>query len=221
MATHNLFRGGLRTNNPGLTMLPATDVGVNDTFDVAAHKTPALFGLSWGLAPGYHYGHRPGRNAFDSQREYFKGLSAPLAVGDVINAIILPRMSLLRTVWFINHSDIDGLEFTVRVRGNGLTPAAPLTLGSVDLDDLVPNGRIIADFPQVTVTSTTIDQGADPDIVVGSAAVVNAPYLAQNDMLQIVITAVPTDLDVCQINLGLTAVLQRFEVGDLIDRIAN
>lgn len=221
MPTHNLFRGGLRTNNAGHTILPATDIGPEDTFDVAAHKTPALFGLSWGLAPGFHYGHRPGRNAFDSQREYFAQLETPLAVGDVINAIIVPRMSLLRTVWLANYNQIDGLEISIRLRGNSQTPAAPLSIGTFDFNDEIPNGRIVADYPRVTTTNVTIDQGTDPDVVVSSATVVPAPYTQRNDMLQLVVTAVPEDLDVCQINFAMTAVLQRFEFGDTIGRISQ
>ena len=95
MATHNLFRGGLstRANGWSFAMYPSTDVDPNGFMEGAAHKTPVDYSLTWGLAPGNQCHEAPQRSGFMAQHAYFRDLAVPLAVGDVINAVIMPRFS--------------------------------------------------------------------------------------------------------------------------------
>lgn len=197
MAEHNLFRGGQCTNNPGYRMFPQREQAPDSPMESAAHKTPVTFGLSWGLAPARGRPFTPVRSGFLGQAEYFECLEEPLAVGDVVNAVIMPRMSSLIDLWYFNCKEVAGLEAEIRVRGNAESLGAPIVLATIDFGEVNPHGAIVPITP-----------GGGHD---------SAIYFDQNDMLQLVFTAVPADFDPSCIRFGMTPIMREYCHGDMIE----
>lgn len=223
MAEHNLFRGAGATSNPGYRMLPSTDVEPDGVMEAAAHKTPVVFALSWGLAPTEGLPFTGVRDGFKHQAEYFRCLDAPLAVGDVIQAVIMPKFSTLFDLWYFNCEAIPGLEMELRVRGNadslGGTAAAPapITLATINFGDFT--GGSLVDFSAVSAGDGDADSGedAEADTDVAGAAFHHGVYFDQNDMLQLVVTAVPANFDPSCIRFGMSPIVREYCRGDMIE----
>lgn len=230
MATHNLFRGGMRTDTGWtMRMYPSTDVGPNDFMEAAAHKTPVHYAISWGLAPAAPCEDGPIRKGFMAQASYFE--DHELAVGDVINAVILPRFSSMIDLWYINCCPQPGLTFEVRVRGNsdslGGTEAVPvpLTIATIDMG-LVTHGSILRLPAQPAAGDGATDAvgGAESAFTgildPGDVFMQGQPgaiYFNQNDMLQIVVTAVPAEgVDLDCLRFALSPVMREYDRGDVI-----
>lgn len=217
MAIHNLFRSGLGTSNPGYAMYPSVEQHPDKPMESAAHKTPVHFGLSWGLAPSRGKPYTDLRTGFLAQAAYFDCLTAPLAVGDVINAVVMPKASSLIDLWYFNCKAIPGLTMELRVRGNAdslggtLAAPVPVVLGTIDFGVANTRGDLI-DFSAVSAGGGDAD-GQD----VAGADHYHGVYFDQNDMLQLVITAVPADLDPSCIRFGMTPVVREYCHGDIIE----
>lgn len=228
MATHNLFRGGAstrRTSGFSFSMFPSAEVGPNDAMESAAHKTPVHFALTWGLAPGDPCCRdNPCRTSFMAQNAYFRDLETPLAVGDVINAVILPRFTSLIDLFYMNCCPQPGLTMELRVRGNsdslGGTKDAPVpvTLATLDFGE-VTWGSIIPIPTQPAGDGNPAPGGQDGDP--GDVFVTGQPgtiFFNQNDMLQLVITSLPPDgIDWGCMRMALSPVVREYLRGDWID----
>ncbi|MFV0512494.1 MAG: hypothetical protein ACK5MY_02490 [Jhaorihella sp.] len=235
MPEHNLFRGGGRADNGWMMrMYPSVEVGPNCHMESAAHKDPVHFSLTWCLAPGMQCHDSPLRASFMAQAAYFRDLDAPLAVGDEINAVILPRMTSLIDLWVMNCCPIEGLEFEIRIRGNadslgGTTDApVPVTLATVDMGQVtwgtivsIPaqpagDGAADADGGELSGTTGEYDPGdVDPTPNAGQI------FFNQNDMLQLVVTALPADgLTQDMLNcmrFAVSPVIREYMRGDLLE----
>ena len=201
MAEHNLFKGGRATSRLDHSMLPSVEQTPNGPMESAAHKVPTHFALSWGLAPSRGLPFTGERRGFLEQARYFECLEAPVAVGDIIHAVIMPRLTSLVDLWFANCKAIPGLTAEVRVRGNAASVGAPVVLGTIDFGVENPNGSLM--------NFAAINSGGQT----------NGVYFDQNDMLQIVITAVPASLDLSCIRFAMSPVIREYCRGDLIDCI--
>ena len=232
MATHNLFRGGLstRANGWSFAMYPSTDVDPNGFMEGAAHKTPVDYSLTWGLAPGNQCHEAPQRSGFMAQHAYFRDLAVPLAVGDVINAVIMPRFSSLIDLFYVNCCPQPGFTLSVRLRGNAdslggseATPV-PLTIGTINMGDVTwgsilrlpaqPTGGDGSTAPGGTEDPTTgvIDPG-DVNLLGQPGAI----YFNQNDMLQLVVTALPEEgVDLNCLRFAISPVMREYLRGDWI-----
>lgn len=234
MATHNLFRGGAstrRTSGFSFSMYPSAEVGPNDAMESAAHKTPVHFALTWGLAPGDPCCRdNPCRTSFMAQHAYFRELDTPLAVGDVINTVILPRFTSLIDLFYMNCCPQPGLVMELRVRGNsdslGGTDEVPVpvTLATLDFGE-VTWGSIIP-IPAAPAGDGSPAAGGEPDeetgeIDPGDVLVAGQPgtiFFNQNDMLQLVITSLPEDgIDMGCLRMALSPVVREYLRGDWID----
>lgn len=231
MATHNLFRGGLRTNTGWeMRMFPSTDVEPNGAMEAAAHKTPVHYAISWGLAPGYQCQDSPIRQGFMAQASYFA--DHPIAVGDVINAVILPRFSSLVDLFYLNCCPQPGLTVEVRIRGNAdslggnETTPAPITLATLDLGEVTWGSIIPLPATQPTGDGSADAEGGEESEAngyrdPGDVFVVGQPgtiFFNQNDMLQIVVTAIPEDgIDLNCLRFGLSPVTREYLRGDIIE----
>lgn len=232
MAQHNLFRGGLSTRRNGWSfgMYPSADVGPNDFMEAASHQTPVDYAITWGLAPGNPCHEAPQRSSFMAQAAYFRELETPLLVGDVINAVIMPRFSSLIDLHYINCCPQPGLTLQVRLRGNadslGGSEASPvpLTIATIDLGE-VTWGSILQ-LPTQPAAGDGSDAGggeADEDTGVidpGDVFMQGQPgtiYFNQNDMLQLVITGLPEEgIDLDCLRFAMTPVMREYLRGDWI-----
>lgn len=205
MTTHNLFRGGMSTRKNGwsLAMFPSTEPGPDDAMEAASHKGPVDYALTWGFAPGMSCEEAPQRSAFMAQQQYFRELDAEIAVGDVINAVMLPRFSRLIDVLYMNCCPQKGLKANLVVRGNAAslggttdTPA-PIVLAEIDFGTLTWGKAI------------------------NLTAFAKTPYFDQNDMLQLVFTAVPAaGIDMNCLRFALSPIVREYFRGDWIECIS-
>lgn len=191
MATHNLFFGGQRTNNPEWAMLPSVEPKPDEPMAPDNRGNPVLFSLNRRLiwsdcCESCGCGTEPGPDACrctagskkldggsTALKQYLKHNA--IAVGDVINAVILPRQTALMYLWWAVESPIDPFTFDVRVRGNaaslGGTIAAPVPfVVAAGIDGTVKGSGLI---------DVTTLNGGQP------------LWLDQNDMLQVVINDLP------------------------------
>lgn len=205
MTTHNLFRGGMSTRKNGwsFAMFPSVEAGPDDAMESAAHKGPVHYALTWGFAPGMSCEEAPQRSAFMAQQQYFRELDAEIAVGDVINAVMLPRFSRLIDLVYMNCCPQEGLKANLVVRGNSAS------LGGTTE---VPAPIVLAEIDFGTLTWGT---------AINLAAFTKTPYFDQNDMLQLVITSVPAaGIDMNCLRFALSPVVREYFRGDWIECIS-
>lgn len=198
MATHDLFFGGQRTNNPHWAMFPQVEPNPDDYMEPDARGTPIWFSLtrrliwspccaSCGCSAG-GCGCEAPQNAVacacpPSMRKIDSGSAGlhhylennPIAVGDVINSVIIPKGSALVYLWYKVEKAITPFTFDIRVRGNaaslGGTTAAP-----------VPFSLITG------VDGTTVNEGLICVDTLNSGCPL---WFDQNDMIQVVVTDLP------------------------------
>lgn len=209
MAEHNIFLGGLSTRNWFYQGLPSTEQFPNGAMTGTTHKHQGRFSLNRHLAwkdtdCGPRTGYKPVGSLFLA--DYLA--ANEIAVGDVLNVMILPKQTSLLGVWWKVTTPLDGFTFDLQVRGNAnslggtLAVPAPITLeagldGAVAPIELghIPSGLI------------GIDPAAQGDP--------NAPgmYFDQNDMLQMVIASLPPEGIACS-DLTISAVMESYCEGD-------
>jgi hypothetical protein len=183
----------------------------------AAHKIPALFAMTWALAPTRGVEFVWTREGLLSQAQYFENLETAFAEDDVVEAMILPRFTSLIRIFTMNRFAIAGLTANLVVRGNadslGGTPTvpAPVVLGTIDFSETW-EGRLM-DYP-TDVLDIAVDD--DPTLV-ATGTMARPLFFNQNDMLQLVFTGVPAELDVRKIRFGLSAVVESYMTGEFVD----
>jgi len=173
MAEHNIFWGGQRTRNLDWGMLPSTEPAPTDYIQPDHRSASCQFSPTFTLDP-----NRPRGATYISdgmspaQARFFEALGdggTPLAVGDVLNIMILPIHTRLNTVTVQVYKPVAGLTFDLAVRGNGIGGALPFALG--------------------VSAATEMTEMYDLYSAHGGAPV----FFKENDMLQMTITALPAD----------------------------
>ena len=195
MAEHNLFLGGLATMNGHYRGLPSVEQTPNGAMTPTTHKQQGRYSLLRDLAWKDDTG---GPSTGESRGSRFLAdyLSCnTLAVGDVLNLVIMPKWSSILGIWWMVHDPLPGFTFDLRLRGNanslGGTPAVPVPL---TLATGVDGGLVapVAAGPGYAPTGLIgIDPAAQGDPLAPGI------YFDQNDMLQLVITGLPPEGIAC------------------------
>lgn len=191
MAIHNLFFGGAPTHrNHGYAMFPQYEVGPDDTMHPDNRGAPCLFSLNrrliWedccsrcgcGVGSGCACGSGSRLDGGSSALKHYLEEN-PVAVGDVINAVILPKETMLQYVWWKVEKAITPFTFDIVVRGNAAS------LGGTTA---VPVPVVIA----AGLSGSVLDSG-----MIDVTALNGGPlWLDQNDMLQVIIRSLPPLVD--------------------------
>lgn len=178
MTTHILIQGGQRTSNPDYAMYPGVLPGLNDVFETASHKGPAVYAAtrvldfdggslvtninvprvispeSWGSTALRHYSQRV----------------AQIAAADVLQVAVMPRFSTLVRLHWIVAKVLSAGTADLRIKGLSTSVGAVLTL-------------------QAGIDLTTVGSGL---IDVQAANGGKPLYFDQNDALEVVINSLPS-----------------------------
>lgn len=188
MATHPLFLGGGRTQTVyPPSMFPSRDVNPDDDMAVDNTRGDILFSntrrLIWKEPFSVQSCNYIGSDALS---QYYT--CNPIVTGDIIQTHILPRWSSLERIWINVEEAVAGFTFQLRVRGNSAS-----------------NGGTTA-VPVPINVGPVIDGG-----VVGSQLIVlpEPIYFDQNDMLEMVLVAVPASGIECS-NISISPVIMEY-----------
>jgi len=172
MATYNIFHGGQRTQNLDYAMLEQVEP------DKDAYMQPDHRSASCRFSPTYtFYGERVrgstwmagGSLALAQFFDRLDELGTPIAVGDVLNIMIMPKHTELERITWQVSKPLAGVEFKLDIRGNGLGGA--LALGA-SLDGSASDTQMIDVYAK---------NGNKP------------AFFDENDMLTLEFSAIPAE----------------------------
>lgn len=191
MAIHDLFLGGARTDfRYPPSIFPQKDVSPDCEMHADDTRGNILYSISRRLRwkEAYHPVNC-GTEGSDGLAQYIE--ANPIKVDDVINIAIIPRMYSLERVHVNIITGLAGFTFDVRVRGNAESLGGTVA---------VPAPVVLA----AGVSGATIDS---------SLIVLPAPlYFNQNDMLQLVVKALPAAGIDCS-DIQISPVVMRYCTG--------
>jgi len=213
MANHFLALGGDRANEGYFRDLyPQGGIHKDYPLEVDIRKSHVRHSITTTINPDLkNCSTSHLQRGIPAQGTYF--MCNPVAVGDVINATMLPKFASIQGVWWVLKNPVPGLVVSIGLQGcaNSLNPngedrpidgigimlAEGLDLGTtvVDPDNecLLPSGYICVQ-----------DTGNKP-----------GRYLDQGDMLQIRIDALPDEEDFKCIDFTISPVVDVYCKGDM------
>lgn len=195
MAIHKIFQGGQRTPNNGFYQhFPTVDSHPNMAMTPATHKDGGNYSLSRHLFWNDE-DNVPRTGASEGSRGLADYLSRnPIAAGDVLDIVELPRHTSLLKIWWLIQTPLAGFTFDLQVRGNaqslGGTLAAPQ---SILLAEDVDGAQAASDADGCNPASGVI--GIDP--AAQGDPLAEGIYFDQNDMLQLVVKTLPAEGIAC------------------------
>jgi hypothetical protein len=188
-SVYELYLGGPRQQNTDWAIFPAAPFNVANVSNLAPpSKTPLLFGASRTLD-----------FVNDKALGYFykKNMLSTPVVGDSLGLVVIPSNSLLLGLWYKITGILAGTggSFTLKVRGTGKLFGAfdPHVLGSNFL-------QYDAGTAPVTTTNATLG---------GSLY----KYFAAPDIVDLVLTTLPTPIALTGLVLTVTPVYYNFQTG--------
>lgn len=218
MTNHLLAYGGdAARNGDNRDLLPQGGIHKDYPLEVDIRKSNVRHSVTWHLNPDQKkcstsYLQR----GIPSQGTYFKDLErsgCPIKVGDVINAVILPKFASVQGFWWLLRNPVPGLVVNIGLQGcaNSLNPNGqnrPIDAIGIPVLENLDLGTTVVDPSNPCL----LPQGFE---CIQSTGNKPGRYLDQNDMLQIEIVALPEEEDFTCIDFCVSPVVDVYCKGDM------